>query len=243
MSGIPDMSGIPELNGVPDAPGGPGGPGDWAGIPVDALDFYEDLAVENSRAWWQANKARYDRSVRAPLEAMLAALEDEFGPAHVFRPHRDVRFSADKSPYKDHQGALATTVPGMGFYVQVGADGLMTGGGFYPTGTDQVARLRAAVDAPRSGQELQRVTDVLVTQGFELDGDRVATRPRGVAADHPRLPLMRFKSLVAKRVHGAPPWLSTPDVVEHVRRDWRAVRPLVDWLTEHVGATEQPRGR
>lgn len=174
---------------------------------------------------------------------MLAALEDEFGPAHVFRPHRDVRFSADKSPYKDHQGALATTVPGMGFYVQVGADGLMTGGGFYPTGTDQVARLRAAVDAPRSGQELQRVTDVLVTQGFELDGDRVATRPRGVAADHPRLPLMRFKSLVAKRVHGAPPWLSTPDVVEHVCRDWRAVRPLVDWLTEHVGATEQPRGR
>ena len=54
---------------------------------------------------------------------------------------------------------------------------------------------------------------------------------------------MRFKSLVAKRVHGAPPWLSTPDVVEHVREDWRAVRPLVDWLTVHVGATEQPRNR
>ena len=121
--------------------------------------------------------------------------------------------------------------------------GLMTGGGFYPTGTDQVSRLRAAIDSPRSGQDLQRITDALVGQGFELGGERVATRPRGVAADHPRLPLMRFKSLVAKRVHGAPPWLSTPVVVEHVRRDWRAVRPLVDWLTEHVGATEQPRGR
>ena len=231
------------MNGIPAVPGVPDTAGDHAGIPIDALDFYEDLAVENSRAWWQANKARYIASVREPLEAVLAALEDEFGPAHVFRPHRDVRFSVDKSPYKDHQGALASTVQGMGYYVQVGADGLTTGGGFYPTGTDQVARLRAAVDAPRSGQELQRLTDVLVDQGFELDGDRVATRPRGVAADHPRLPLMRFKSLVAKRVHGAPPWLSTPDVVEHVREDWRAARPLVDWLTEHVGATEQPRRR
>ena len=65
----------------------------------------------------------------------------------------------------------------------------------------------------------------------------MATRPRGVPADHPRLELMRFKSLIASREHGAPAWVSTPEVVEHVRSDWRAVRPLVDWLTEHVGAT------
>ena len=235
MSRPPDVTGVVgDVTGIPDG---------FSGIPVDALDFYEDLAVENSRAWWQANKARYTGSVREPLEALLTALEDEFGPAHVFRPHRDVRFSADKSPYKDHQGALATTVPGMGYYVQVAADGLMTGGGFYPTGADQLPRLRAAIDSPRSGQDLQRLTDTLVGDGFELDGDRVATRPRGVAAEHPRLPLMRFKSLVAKRGHGAPPWLSTPEVVEQVREDWRAVRPLVDWLTEHVGAAEHPRGR
>ena len=91
-------------------------------------------APQNTRAWWQANKERYTASVREPLEGLLDALEDEFGPAHLYRPNRDVRFSTDKSPYKDHQGALATTVPGMGFYVQVNADGLMTGGGFYPTG-------------------------------------------------------------------------------------------------------------
>ena len=84
------------------------------GIPLDALDFYEELGAENSRAWWQRNKDRYAASVRHPLEGLLDALEDEFGPAHVFRPNRDVRFSADKSPYKDHQGALVTTVPGMG---------------------------------------------------------------------------------------------------------------------------------
>lgn len=214
-----------------------------AGIPADALDFYDELRAENTRAWWRANTARYGASVREPFEGLLDALEDEFGPARLYRAHRDVRFSADKSPYKDHQGALATTVPGMGFYVQVNADGLMTGGGFYPTGTDQLPRLRAAIDAPRPGQELQRVVHDLVAAGFELGGDQVATRPRGVPADHPRLELMRHKNLIAKREHGAPAWLSTPEVVDHVRADWRAVRPLVAWLTEHVGASTQPRTR
>jgi uncharacterized protein (TIGR02453 family) len=211
------------------------------GIPTDALDFYEQLGAENTRTWWLANKDRYAVSVREPLEGLLDALEDEFGPAHLYRANRDVRFSKDKSPYKDHQGALATTVPGMGFYVQVNADGLMTGGGFYPTGPDQLPRLRAAIDAPRSGQDLQRVVDELTSAGFELAGDAVATRPRGVPADHPRLELIRFKNLIAKREHGAPPWLSTPEVVDHVRADWAAVRPLVAWLTEHVGATTAPR--
>lgn len=214
-----------------------------AGIPVDALDFYDELRAENTRTWWQANRKRYADSVRGPLEALLDALEAEFGPATLYRANRDVRFSADKSPYKDHQGALAATVPGMGFYVQVDADGLMTGGGFYPTGPDQLPRLRAAIDTPRSGQQLQRIVDELAAAGFALGGDRVATRPRGVPADHPRLELMRFKHLIASCEHGAPPWLSTPEVVEHVRADWRTVRPLVDWLSEHVGATTVPRTR
>ncbi|HET6967221.1 MAG TPA: DUF2461 domain-containing protein [Ornithinibacter sp.] len=213
------------------------------GIPLDAVDFYDELRAENTRAWWQANKERYAVSVTAPLQALLGALEGEFGPGRLYRPHRDVRFSADKSPYKDHQGALAATVPGIGFYVQVGAEGLLTGGGYYPTGPDQLPRYRAAVDAPRSGLELAAVTARLTDAGFTLAGDRVATRPRGVAADHPRLELLRFKNLVARREHGEPTWLSTPEVVEHVRSDWRAVRPLVEWLTEHVGATEQPRGQ
>ena len=215
----------------------------FSGIPADALDFYEDLRAENTRTWWQANAERYAGSVREPMEHLLGALEDEFGSGRLYRPHRDVRFSADKSPYKDHHGALAPTVPGMGFYVQVSPEGLLTGGGFYPTGPDQLPRLRAAIDAPRSGQELQALVDALVDRGFEIRGETVATRPRGVPADHPRLELMRHKNLLASRTHGEPAWLSTPAVVDHVREDWRAVRPLVEWLTVNVGASEQPRGR
>lgn len=215
----------------------------FSGIPADAVDFYEDLRRNNTRTWWQANAERYAGSVREPMELLLDALEEEFGHGRLYRPHRDVRFSADKSPYKDHQGALAATAPGMGFYVQVSSDGLLTGGGFHATGPDQLPRLRAAIDAPRSGQELQDIVDVLLGRGFELGGEKLATRPRGVPADHPRLELMRHKHLLASRVHGEPEWLATPGAVDHVRDDWRAVRPLVEWLTTSVGGTEHPRGR
>src|SRR5665647_3530075 len=61
-----------------------------------ALDFYEGLEVDNSRAYWQSHKKVYDEEVREPMEALLAELCDEFGDAKLFRPHRDIRLSADK---------------------------------------------------------------------------------------------------------------------------------------------------
>ncbi len=213
------------------------------GIPADAVAFFDELGRDNTKDWWQANKSRWQASVREPMEALLDALEDEFGPAHLFRPYRDVRFSADKTPYKNHQGALVGPVAGVGWYVQVNADGIITGGGYYPTGRDQLARLRAAVDAPASGTDLQRIVDSLVAAGFEPHGAQVATRPRGVPKDHPRLELMRYTSLVVTREHGEPAWMSTPEVVDRVAADWRTIRPFVEWLTEHVGAGEEPGRR
>uniref|UniRef100_UPI003341DBFC DUF2461 family protein n=1 Tax=Tessaracoccus lapidicaptus TaxID=1427523 RepID=UPI003341DBFC len=62
----------------------------FEGIPFEAMDFYEDLGVNNSRDWWAANRDRYDTAVRAPMEALAAALEAEFGATKVFRPNRDV---------------------------------------------------------------------------------------------------------------------------------------------------------
>ncbi len=66
------------------------------GFPIAALDFYEDLEDDNSKTFWQAHKHVYDESVRAPMEALLLELEKPFGPAKLFRPYRDVRFSKEK---------------------------------------------------------------------------------------------------------------------------------------------------
>ena len=65
----------------------------FPGIPIAALDFYEDLEIDNTKSFWTAHKHIYDESVRAPLEALAALMEKEFGPAKFFRPYRDVRFA------------------------------------------------------------------------------------------------------------------------------------------------------
>ena len=119
-----------------------GGMNAFEGIPFEAMDFYEDLEVDNSRQWWAAHRDRYDTAVRAPMEALGGALEDEFGAVKVFRPNRDVRFAQDKSPYKTHQGVVVSTASRMGWYVQISAEGLMTAAGWYAASPGQVARYR-----------------------------------------------------------------------------------------------------
>lgn len=207
----------------------------FEGVPFEAVDFYEELELDNSREWWAAHRQLYDTVVRAPMEGLAAALEDEFGPAKLFRPNRDVRFSQDKSPYKTHQGIVVATSSGMGWYVQVSAAGLMTAAGWYAGTSGQVARYRAAVDDEESGEELQRIVDGLREEGYVVDGDRLKTRPRGVADDHQFVELLRHRTLTAERQHGAPEWLPTPGLLDRVAADWRAYRPLMAWLGEHVG--------
>ena len=92
----------------------------FRGWPTEALDFYEGLEADNSKTYWTAHKAVYEEKVPAPMRELLAALEPEFGESKIFRPYRDVRFSADKSPYKTAIGATLER----GGYVQLSAQGL-----------------------------------------------------------------------------------------------------------------------
>ncbi len=208
-----------------------------AGFPEQALVFYEGLEADNTKAYWSDHKAVYDRAVRAPLDALLAELAPEFGAAKVFRPYRDVRFSTDKTPYKTHAAAV---VEGDGsLYVQLGADGLFVGGGFWHTESDQVQRLRAAVDDDLSGRRLQAVLDGLA--GWELMGERLKRMPKPYTADHPRADLLLHKSLAAGLRLEPAEWLHTPECVQRVADAWRTVQPLNAWLAQHVGPTRQER--
>ena len=76
----------------------------FTGIPHDALVFYEQLEADNSKAFWETNRARFNDVVRGPAQELAAELAD-YGNFHLFRPHNDLRFSKNKPPYKTHQGA------------------------------------------------------------------------------------------------------------------------------------------
>jgi len=209
----------------------------FTGFPVAGLDFYDDLEADNSRSFWSANKQVYLDAVRTPMTALLTLLEPEFGPAKVFRPYRDLRYSNDPTPYKTHQGGFVQRGESTGWYVQLDAAGLLTGAGWYHAEGPAVRRYREAVDAEHTGVALERVVAGLRRGGFEVAGDRLKTRPRGYAADHPRIDLLRHRGLVAtRRYDDNPPWLSTPEAAERVRADWRALVPFVEWFGEHVTA-------
>nr|WP_296772517.1 DUF2461 domain-containing protein [Rhodococcus sp. (in: high G+C Gram-positive bacteria)] len=204
----------------------------FTGIPFAALDFYEDLEADNSKVWWNAHKAVYDEAVKLPMTALLAELEPTFGPAKLFRPYRDVRFSKDKTPYKAHQGAFVARGPSLGFYVQIDPAGLFVAGGFYGATTEGVARFREAVDNEVRGAELEGIVGAMEKAGFALGGDQLKTKPRGYEADHPRIELLRHKSLTVSKHFGSPKWLETPKAAVHVRDTWNSMTPLVEWAEQ-----------
>lgn len=202
----------------------------FRGWPDEAIDFWDGLDEDNSKAYWTAHKARYDEAVRAPMDALLAELAPEFGTAKVFRPYRDVRFSKDKTPYKDHIGAVCTDDAGRVNYVQLGAAGLMAGGGAYQLETAHLEAVRRAVADDRTGRELEAVVKAMARKGVSLGGESLKTAPRGYDRDHPRIALLRMKSFYGFQQWPVEPWLATPEVNKRVTAVWRACRPLHDWL-------------
>ena len=207
----------------------------FRGFPADTFGFYADLEMDNSKAFWADNKHRYESSVVGPLGDLLEGLEPEFGTGRMFRPYRDVRFSADKSPYKEHQGCYVEVGPACGYYVQVSCGGLMVGAGWYASTGEQVARYRAAIDSGLTVAALRKEVAALTRAGMEVGGDQVKTRPRGVPADHRDLDLLRHRTVVVSATFPYDePWLSTRTAMTKVRSAWRKSRPLVEWLADNV---------
>ena len=203
----------------------------FKGWPRSAIGFFEGLEVDNSKAYWLAHKALYDADVKAPMEALLAELEGEFGPGRLFRPYRDTRFSADKTPYKT---SIAARV-GDG-YVALSADGLQVGVGYHQMSTDQLGRYRTAVVAERPGARLEGIVQALRAADLEVRGfDELKTAPRGYPKDHPRAELLRMKGIAAMRTWPPARWLATAGARARVEEFFRTAAPLVGWLTELVG--------
>lgn len=215
----------------------------FAGFPEPALEFYEGLQADNSKAYWEDHKLVYEASVKRPMQALLDDLGPEFGEAKFFRPYRDVRFSKDKTPYKTAAAAaIGDDVQG-GLYVQLSASGLLMAGGAHGLANDQARRLRAAAADERPGTALVALLARLRDQGFTVEGERLKRIPGEFAQDHPCADLLTLKTLWAFRLMEPGEWLHTEQAREAVATAWRQVQPLNDWLRQHVGPSRVERTR
>ena len=211
----------------------------FRGWPVEALEFFEGLEADNSKTYWRQNRDVYDRLVRGPMEELLAELAPEWGEGRIFRPYRDIRFSADKSPYKTFIGAVI----GEG-YVQLTADGLGAGCGMWEMASDQLDRYRKAVTRDRSGAELAEIVAAARAAGLGVTAHEVLkTAPKGYPRDHPRIELLRHKGLITWREWPAGAWLGTLRAKDRVAEFVRQSRPINEWLGTHVGPSALPEQR
>ena len=209
----------------------------FRGWPAEAIEFYEGLEADNTRAYWTDHKQEYEELVKAPMLELLAELEADFGAGKIFRPHRDVRFSRDKSPYKTAIGATLER----GGYVQFSARGLAAGCGYYVMMPDQLERYRRAVADDGTGAELESLVAELRRAGADVTArESLRTAPKGYPKDHPRIGLLRHKGLIVWREWPVAAWMGTAKAKQRVVDLLVGARPLTAWLDREVGPSATP---
>jgi uncharacterized protein (TIGR02453 family) len=182
----------------------------FSGFSPEAIQFLADLAANNDRAWFQPRKADYERLLKEPLEALVAALAERFEARGIplqadpkrspFRIYRDTRFSKDKSPYKHNVSASFPFTEGYGgaggyFHFQPG-EMYMGGGMWHPEPT----RLAAWRDFVDRGVGLEVLEDPAFVKTFgEIHGDALTRVPKGYPKDHPRAELLKLKDMTFGR--------------------------------------------
>ncbi len=175
-------------------------------------------------------------NILGPMQALMAELAPEFGEGRIFRPYRDTRFSADKSPYKTNIAAHNDAG-----YISLSSDALGVGSGLYMPSPDQLTCFRAAVADERKGVELPGLLKDLRGKRIQVSArETLKSAPRGYASDHPRIELLRYKGLTAWKEWPVGTWLASAASKRRIVEFLRATAPLREWLDQNVGPADGP---
>ncbi len=208
--------------------------------------FLRELKNNNNREWFNANKQRYEKEVRDPALQFIA----DFAPhlkkinshfvadprpsgGSLFRIYRDIRFSADKSPYKTHLGAhfqheRPSDGSAPGFYLHLEPDGCFSAAGLWHPDPKTLNKLRSGI--------LNRTAEwkKLKNSGIKIEGDSLKRPPRGYAADHPYIKDLMLKDFVSSH-RFTNKELKSPQFLQQFTDSCREMSPLVAFLTKSVG--------
>jgi uncharacterized protein (TIGR02453 family) len=210
----------------------------FEGFGADVQEWFRGLEADNSRAYFSARRDFFEESIRDQMAALLEELSGKLGgEVKLFRQNRDIRFSPDKSPYKiNTYGVIYGSALGTHLYASISARGLVAGSGYYMLDRDELERYRESVADDERGPELAQAVAKTRKAGLELWGETLATAPRGYPKDHPRIELLRRKSLALGAALEFGHGIARADGVRFVTRTWKAATPVTGWLEQHVGA-------
>lgn len=211
----------------------PSTPPPFTGFDPDAFAYFRELHLDNTKAFWEANRHRYEEHVKAPLLALATELAGAFGEGHLYRPYRDVRFSKDKRPYKERAalsfGGRGPSAVG-GQYIQIAADGLFIGVGSYMMQPEHLAFYRRAVSDDLHGARLEEIVADLLAAGYAIEGETLVRTPRPYDKDHPRADLLKRKGIFAATFWPQDEWMYQETALERVAATFAGAEPLATWL-------------
>jgi len=224
----------------------------FLGLPKDFFAFFRELKANNNRAWFEENKPRYRDSVQAPLSEFISAMTPHVkklsknfvcdprpNGGSMFRIYRDVRFSKDKRPYKEHAACHFRHVAGRdvhapGFYMHFAPAEVFFGGGSWTPEPDALANIRSAIASkPAAWKKIG--ADKSFRRSFgEMRGEGLSRPPRGFDPGHPLIADIKRKSFYAMH-EGDMKLAQSPALVDEVADTFRSVTPLMRFLCAATG--------
>jgi len=216
----------------------------FPGFPPEAIAFFRGLERNNRREWFQPRKAVFEQSVKEPMRELVAALSRalaDFAPEYatdpakaIFRIYRDVRFSKNKKPYKEHIAASFPLRGGLdhgqgGYYCAVSHKEIAVGGGVYMP--DPAVLLAIRNHIAQHHEDLRRILAAPKLRRLlgEMQGERLARVPKGFCAEHPAADLLRFKQLYLY-AELAPDIATSPKLYQDIVDRFRAMVPFMRFL-------------
>ena len=224
----------------------------FGGLPADFFKFFKDLSKHNERDWFQANKPRYRDSVQAPLLAFIEAMEGPLAKVSdcfvadprpvggsMFRIYRDVRFSRDKRPYKDHAACQFRHIAGKdahapGLYVHFEPGQVFFGGGIWTPPNPVLREIREAIVADDEAWVKASRGRAFKRRFGEIRGDQLKRAPQGFDPEHPLVDDLRRKSFFAMQ-EADEELARSPKLPAEVGRAFAAMAPFMEFLTHAVG--------
>lgn len=223
----------------------------FPGLPEDLFKFLRQLAKNNNREWFKANKERYHKVVADPvcdfIEAIAPKLEvisshyiadSRTHGGSMFRIYRDIRYSKDKKPYKEHVGCQFRHEAGKdahapGFYLHIAPNEILFGGGVWMPPNPVLAKIRdAIVEQPDQWQKVTQGKAFLKRFGA-LKGDGLIRPPRGYEPDHQHIEDLKRKTLFVMR-EATPELAMSPKFITEVNATFKAASPFMEFLTKSI---------
>lgn len=224
---------------------------EFEGFPKELVVFFNDLAKNNTKLWFNEHKRNYEQFVKKPcidfVNAMGEKLETIVPGIHaipkinqsLFKIHRDVRFSNDKRPFKTNMGlwfweGVARRMECSGFYFHLEGNELMFGAGIYMFPKHLLENYREAVIHRKLGPELPDIIENLTGQGYNIGRKHYKKTPRGFDKTHANADLLLFNGLYSGVSMSIPDAFYSSDIVDLAFKHYHNMIPLHDWLNRAV---------